>query len=98
MRVSLKNITNLRFTSREYAKKRGYYYGGNIGRCHSPRTWLKRFIQLWPEFRENPVFTINDEGLLVFRGTDGYIELNPYLLFPDLTSLPLSRKIQITPN
>ena len=72
------------------------FKGGNVGRRQTPRTWFKRFVQLWPGFKAAPLFTVNDNGRLEYRAVDGVVALEPDFLFPDLPGLAIGATVRVS--
>ena len=58
----------------------------SLGGSRNPRTWFKKFLRVWPEFKLNPVFTVNDAGNLQFACDAGTLQIRPSMLFPWLAT------------
>ena len=51
--------------------------------ARSARTWFKKFLRLWPEFRLSPSFKVLGDGQLEFCCDGGCVRLNQSFLFGD---------------
>ena len=82
---TIEDITDRRFET-----------GHRLGGRRNPRTWFKRFVQLFPEFRDNPRFCVNGGGLLEWRHGTTVIRLDPEVL--RLTPLDGVVEFDLNPN
>ena len=74
------------------AKKFG---GGSVGGRTSPRTWFKRFTQLWPGFKAAPRFRVTDDGELEYRAADGVVRIAAAMLFPQLPPVVAGQIVEV---
>lgn len=67
----------------------GESLGGRLG----PRTWLKKFLQTVPEFKDEPFFTVRERKL--FHKDGGTYKIEPKLLGLDPESLSEGQRVNI---
>ncbi len=66
-----------------------------IGGARTARTWFKKFLRLWPEFKACPTFWVLMDGQLQFRCPGGCVTLAQSFLFGDAKSISPGSTVRI---